>query len=132
MALFRCGGGSSQPTETNLWTNADPTQQQAAVTLNLTGDIDNFDAIVFEYKANTAATDTSKAIYSPADVKKSSESVVSAMVMIGGSVQSSFAIVRAITYTSNTELHLTAGLQMHSTSGNNASAILVNVIGLKY
>lgn len=132
MALFRCGGGSSQPTETNLWANATPTQQQANVTLNLADDIDNFDEIVFEYKTNTTAAETARAIYSPADVKKSDESVASTLVTIASSVQGSFAIVRAITYASNTELHLTAGLQMHSTSGNNAYAILVNVIGLKY
>lgn len=132
MALFRCGssGGTQR---TALWTNPDTTVDYAGGNVQLSSDIDDFDAIEFVYNDTKGSTYTEgSAIYPVSIVKQSLNTSNCILVSIAAGKSGTYSVMRGITYVSDTELTFSPGYQVHNTGNSNGNCIPVTINGIKY
>lgn len=129
--LKKKGGGN--PKETVLWTNSSPTTSQAAVTLNLSESIENFDYIKIKARNSTTNTSSDEVLYPIEYVKKSSRTANNPAMIIGFFDSSlSYFFVRRIYYSSNTALTTTAAYTTGGSGTFNNYSIVTEISGVKF
>lgn len=131
MALFRCGEGSNQPTETTLWTNSDTSTNFNAQDVTLSSDVTDFDFIKFEFKCITTGSDSYNALF-PSDEVATWPSTWTNDAPAGSLCgRGNGTYVRPIFRVSNTSIHFNDATAVGVSGGNNGNIVPVAIIGVK-
>lgn len=126
--------GGSNPTETVLWTNSDPSTAFSGQTANLSQSLANFDAVKIvsiPYAGQTSST--MESIYEMEYFNKTGNHTgyYNDCALCGG-YSSSHQYTRIIKKNSDTAIYFTLAYRFGWTSSDNSYIIPTQIIGIKY
>ena len=134
MALIRCAGSGSQPTETTLYT-ATSGSSQSSLTCNLSESMENFDFIKFTFIETQGSSNQKYCLVPSADFIAAGQvgnndgytSFTSPVVR-----KTNITYIRTLTATSATVVTVGRNVQVHGSGDLDAYNMLVNIVGVKY
>ena len=123
--------------ETPLWTNSSPTTNFAAQTVTFTNSqgMSNFEYLKIRYAATTTKQTNSycgEIIVSVSDMQKSTDAQYKPIVVISTRTSTSGGYrCRRVTYSSDTSIAFSSGLQISGSNTSNDAVIPLSITGLK-
>lgn len=128
------GGGGATQQETVLWTNSSPSSNFGWQEVTLSSDIDDFDYIKFDYKANTEVSNKISIVVSVTELKTTSNTTNSYAIGLDAYRQSSgnvYIMDRSLYRVNDTTIHFNPCRTVNATQTNDAWCIPTAIIGIK-